>query len=308
MSDYHVPVLLKECVEFLNIHPGGKYVDVTFGAGGHSRSILEKIGVEGHLYGFDQDDDAVANKIDDARFTFIKANFRHLKRFLRVEGVREVDGVLADLGVSSYQFDFPERGFSYRFDADLDMRMNISDELSAAVILREYSQDDLQLMFSQFGEVRNAKTLAKVIVEQRSIEAIVTTFQLNEILERLRFGPRAKYFAQVYQALRMEVNQEVRVLEEMLQDGLDVLKPGGRFVVMSYHSIEDRIVKNFFRSGNVNGEIIKDDFGNIDRPFKLINKKVILANDEEVRRNSRAKSAKLRVAEKNNNYLNLIRS
>lgn len=298
MSEYHVPVMLNECIAGLNLKPDGSYVDVTFGAGGHSQSILKNIGVNGHLYGFDQDDDAVANTIEDSRFTFIKANFRYIKRFLRVEGVRSVDGILADLGVSSFQLDYPERGFSYRFDAELDMRMNHADELTAAIILKEYSQDDLQMLFSKFGEVRNARTLSKVILQERSKSAIRTTFQLNEILERLRFGPRAKYFAQVYQALRMEVNQEVQVLEEMLQGGLDVLRPGGRFVIMSYHSIEDRIVKNFFKSGNADGVLSKDDFGVIDRPFKLINKRVILASDEELKLNSRAKSAKLRIAEK----------
>ncbi|MDF1696339.1 MAG: 16S rRNA (cytosine(1402)-N(4))-methyltransferase RsmH [Saprospiraceae bacterium] len=298
MSEYHVPVMLEECIAGLNLKSDGSYVDVTFGAGGHSQSILNNIGVNGHLYGFDQDDDAEANRIDDPRFVFIKANFRYVKKFLRVEGVRKVDGILADLGVSSYQLDFPERGFSYRFDAELDMRMNHGDELTAAIILKEYSKDDLQMLFSRFGEVRNARTLARLIDQEREVADVKTTFQLNEILERVRFGPRAKYFAQVYQALRMEVNQEVQVLEEMLQGGLDVLKPGGRFVVMSYHSIEDRIVKNFFKTGDVNGVLKKDDFGVIDRPFKLINKKVILASVDEVRRNSRAKSAKLRIAEK----------
>ncbi|MGK0317254.1 MAG: 16S rRNA (cytosine1402-N4)-methyltransferase [Saprospiraceae bacterium] len=298
MSEYHVPVMLDECIAGLNLKPSGKYVDVTFGAGGHSQSILKNLGDEGHLYGFDQDDDAVVNQLDDPRFTFIKANFRHIKRFLRVEGVRKVDGILADLGVSSWQLDFPERGFSYRFDADLDMRMNSAEEMTAAIILKEYSQDDLQLLFSKFGEVRNSRTLAKEIVSERGNSSIKTTFQLNEILERLKFGTRPKYFAQVYQALRMEVNQEVQVLEEMLQGGLEVLEPGGRFVIMSYHSIEDRYVKNFFKSGNVDGKLIQDDFGHIDRPFKLVNKKLMQASEEELKRNSRARSAKLRVAEK----------
>jgi len=298
MSEYHVPVMLNECITGLNLTPDGIYVDVTFGAGGHSQSILKNVGVNGHLYGFDQDDDAVANAIEDPRFTFIKANFRYIKRFLRVEGVRSVDGILADLGVSSFQLDYPERGFSYRFDAELDMRMNHADALTAAIILKEYSQEDLQLLFSKFGEVRNARTLANVILQERSRSEIRTTFQLNEILERLRFGLRAKYFAQVYQALRMEVNQEIQVLEEMLQGGLEVLKPGGRFVVMSYHSIEDRIVKNFFKTGNTEGVLSKDEFGVIDRPFKLINKRVILASDEELKLNRRSKSAKLRIVEK----------
>ena len=298
MSEYHVPVMLDECIAGLKINPSGKYVDVTFGAGGHSQSILNNIDDNGHLYGFDQDDDAMANQIDDPRFTFIKANFRYIQKFLRVEGVKQVDGILADLGVSSWQFDYPERGFSYRFDADLDMRMNNADELTAALILKEYSQDDLQMLFSKFGEVRNARTLAREIVQRRDKAPIRTTFQLNEILEPLRFGHKAKYYAQVYQSLRMEVNQEIQVLQEMLEGGLEVLKPGGRFVVMSYHSIEDRCVKNFFKSGDVDGVLNKDDFGHIDRPFKLITKKVVLATDEEVSLNSRAKSAKLRIAEK----------
>ncbi len=298
MSDYHVPVMLDECLSGLNLRSDGKYVDVTFGAGGHSHAILKKLDVNGHLYGFDQDEDAVANKIDDPRFTFIKANFKHIKKFLRVEGVRQVDGILADLGVSSYQLDFPERGFSYRFDADLDMRMNTADELSAAIILKEYSQDDLQLLFSMFGEVRNSRTLAKLIVSEREKSPIKTTFQLNSILERIRFGPMYKYYAQVYQALRMEVNHELDVLEKMLQGGFEVLKPGGRFVVMSYHSIEDRVVKNFFKTGNVEGKLVQDNFGHIDRPFVWINKRVILADEQELKKNSRAKSAKLRIVEK----------
>lgn len=298
MSDYHVPVMLEECIDGLNIKPDGVYVDVTYGAGGHSQSILEKLNDKGRLYVFDQDGDAAKNAIHDPRFTFIPANFRYIKKFLRVEGVRKVDGILADLGVSSWQLDFPERGFSYRYDAHLDMRMNEKDALTAAVVIKEYSQDDLQLLFSKFGEVRNARTLARCIVEERAHGNIETTFQFNEILENAMIGPRAKYFAQVYQSLRMEVNREVQVLEEMLIGGKEVLTEDGRFVVMSYHSIEDRIVKNFFKTGDVDGQLDKDDYGNIHRPFKLINKKVIVASKEEVYRNSRAKSAKLRVAEK----------
>ncbi len=298
MTDYHVPVMLTECMQALDVQPDGKYVDLTFGAGGHSLPILENLSAKGHLYGFDQDDDAEKNAFQDERFTFVKANFRYVKKFLRLHGIRQVDGILADLGVSSHQLDFPERGFSYRYDAALDMRMNVNAQKSARTILSEYSQDDLQEIFSKYGEVRNSKTLARAIVERRNISSIDTTFELNEILEKQRIGLYAKYFAQVYQALRMETNDEVKVLEEMLEGAGQVLKPGGRMVVMSYHSIEDRVVKNFFKTGNVKGEIIKDDFGNIHRPWKLINKKVIIASEEELKRNRRAKSAKLRIAEK----------
>lgn len=298
MSEYHVSVMLRECVDALSIRPNGKYVDLTFGAGGHSKSILEKLDVKGCLFGFDQDDDAAANALDDERFTFVKANFRHVKKFLRLHGVRQVDGILADLGVSSHQLDFPERGFSYRFDAALDMRMNIATKLTAAQILAEYSQESLQDLFSRYGEVRNARTLAKAIVNQRLVSQITTTFNLNDLLAQHRIGPMPKYYAQVYQSLRMEVNEEIAVLGEMLQGCYEVLKPGGRMAVMTFHSIEDRVVKNFFKTGNVEGEVIKDDFGNIDRPWKLVNKKVITATAEELKSNSRAKSAKLRIAEK----------
>lgn len=298
MSDYHVPVMLSECIEAMDIRADGKYVDLTFGAGGHSKSILEKLDVKGHLYGFDQDDDAEKNALVDERFTFVKANFRYIKKFLRLHGVRQVDSILADLGVSSHQLDYPERGFSYRYDAALDMRMNVANPKTAATVLENYSQDELQDIFSKYGEVRNSRTLAKVIVAERHDAPFKTTFELNALLQRMRIGHEPKYFAQVYQALRMEVNEEVRVLAEMMQGAYDVLKPGGRMVVMSYHSIEDRLVKNFFKTGNVDGEVQKDDFGNIERPWKLINKKIITATAEELKRNSRAKSAKLRIAEK----------
>lgn len=298
MSEYHVSVMLDECVEALGVQPEGVYVDMTFGAGGHSKSILKNINAKGHLYSFDQDDDAEKNAFVDDRFTFVKANFRHVKKFLRLHGVRRVDGVLADLGVSSHQLDFPDRGFSYRFDAQLDMRMNVRSKKNAAHVLTEYSQDELQGIFSKYGEVRNSKTLAKAIVEQRILSKIKTTFELNAILEKFYIGHKPKYFAQVYQALRMEVNEEMKVLEEMLNGVYEVLKPGGRFVVLTFHSIEDRAVKNFFKTGNVNGVVVKDDFGNIDRPWKLVNKKVITASEDELSRNARAKSAKLRIAEK----------
>lgn len=298
MSEYHVSVLLDESIDNLKINPSGTYVDVTYGAGGHSKSILNKLDAEGHLFAFDQDQDALANVVQDDRFTLIEANFRYLRRFLRLEGVREVDGILADLGVSSHQLDMPERGFSYRFDAPLDMRMNAEAELTAAILLQTYSEDALVEILSSYGEVRNSKTLAKALVNARKLTEIRTTFDLNRILDQHLMGPRMKYLSQVYQALRMEVNDEIGALEEMLEEGFELLKPGGRFVVITFHSIEDRVVKNFFKTGNFEGEMEKDDFGNIYRPFTLVNKKVIMANDKEQKANARSRSAKLRVAEK----------
>lgn len=298
MNEYHVSVLLKESIENLNILPKGKYVDLTFGAGGHSRSILDNLSAKGHLYAFDQDADAVANAIVDERFTLIEANFRYLRRFLRLEGVKKVDGILADLGVSSHQLDMPERGFSYRFDAPLDMRMNTQAEFTAAVLLQSYSEEKLVEVLSSYGEVRNAKTLAKALVHGGKVAEIRTTFDLNRVLDQHVLGPRLKYFSQVYQALRMEVNDEIGALKDMLTEGYEVLKPGGRFVVITFHSIEDRVVKNFFKTGNFDGEMEKDEFGNISRPFVLINKKVIMAENKEQRENARSRSAKLRIAEK----------
>ncbi len=299
MSEYHVSVLLDESIDNLKINSSGTYVDVTYGAGGHSKSILNKLNAEGHLFAFDQDQDALANVVQDDRFTLIEANFRYLRRFLRLEGVREVDGILADLGVSSHQLDMPERGFSYRFDAPLDMRMNAEAELTAAILLQTYSEDALVGILSSYGEVRNSKTLAKALVHARKLTEIRTTFDLNRILDQHLMGPRMKYLSQVYQALRMEVNDEIGALEEMLAEGFELLKPGGRFVVITFHSIEDRVVKNFFKTGNFEGEMEKDDFGNIYRPFILVNKKVIMADDKEQKANVRSRSAKLRVAEKN---------
>lgn len=298
MSEYHVSVLLDESIKSLSIRPDGKYVDVTFGAGGHSRSILNELSAKGHLYAFDQDEDAVENIIHDTRFTLIEANFRYLKRFLRLEGISEVDGILADLGVSSHQLDFPERGFSYRFDAPLDMRMNIKSDMSAADLLRTYSEESLVEILSNYGEVRNSKSLAKAIINARKFADIKTTFDFNRVLDQNVMGLRLKYFSQVYQALRMEVNDEIGALKDMLEDGLAVLKPGGRFSVITFHSIEDRVVKNFFKSGNFDGEVEKDEFGNIQRPFSLVNKKVIMADSKEQKVNVRSRSAKLRVAEK----------
>lgn len=298
MNEYHVSVLLKESIENLNILPRGKYVDLTFGAGGHSRSILHNLSAKGHLYAFDQDADAVANALVDERFTLIEANFRYLRRFLRLEGVKEVDGILADLGVSSHQLDMPERGFSYRFDAPLDMRMNTQADFTAAVLLQSYSEEKLVDVLSSYGEVRNAKTLAKALVHAGKVAEIRTTFDMNRVLDQHVLGPRLKYFSQVYQALRMEVNDEIGALKDMLTEGYEVLKPGGRFVVITFHSIEDRVVKNFFKTGNFDGEMEKDEFGNISRPFVLINKKVIMAENKEQRENARSRSAKLRIAEK----------
>ena len=298
MSAYHVSVLLKESIEHLNIRPDGNYVDVTFGAGGHSRSILNELNAKGHLYGFDQDEDAARNVIQDSRFKLIEANFRYVRRFLRLEDVHEVDGILADLGVSSYQLDAAERGFSYRFDAPLDMRMNKESEFSALDLLMTYQEEELVQVLSDFGEVRNAKTLAKAMVTGRKLTALRTTHDLNRILDMHVMGPRMKYFSQVYQALRMEVNGEIGALQEMLLEGSRLLKTGGRFVVITFHSIEDRVVKNFFKTGNFEGEVEKDEYGNIYRPFRLVNKNVIMADRAEQNINPRSRSAKLRAAEK----------
>ena len=298
MSEYHVSVLLDESIKSLSIRPDGKYVDVTFGAGGHSRSILNELSAKGHLYGFDQDEDAARNVIQDSRFKLIEANFRYVRRFLRLEDVHEVDGILADLGVSSYQLDAAERGFSYRFDAPLDMRMNKEAEFSALDLLMTYQEEELVQVLSDFGEVRNAKTLAKAMVTGRKLTALRTTHDLNRILDMHVMGPRMKYFSQVYQALRMKVNDEIGALQEMLIEGSRLLKTGGRFVVITFHSIEDRVVKNFFKTGNFEGEVEKDEYGNIYRPFRLVNKNVIMADRAEQNINPRSRSAKLRAAEK----------
>jgi 16S rRNA (cytosine1402-N4)-methyltransferase len=298
MSGYHISVLLNESIQLLNIYPNGQYVDVTFGAGGHSKSILDNLSAKGHLYAFDQDVDAIDNVLDHSQLTLIQANFRYLKRFLRLEGVHQVDGILADLGVSSHQLDMPERGFSYRYEAPLDMRMNIEADITAASILATYPEEQLVEILSIYGEVRNAKSLAKALVTARKFAEIKSTFDLNRILEQHLMGPKMKYFSQVYQALRMEVNDEIGALKDMLQEGYDILKPGGRFAVITFHSIEDRVVKNFFKTGNFEGEVDKDDFGNISRPFVLVNKKVVMADHQEQKNNPRSRSAKLRVVEK----------
>lgn len=297
MQEYHVPVLLKESLYGLDIVSSGTYVDVTFGAGGHSQSILNELDAKGCLYGFDQDEDAVANILAADNFTFIASNFKYIDKCLDYYGVvGKVDGVLADLGVSSHQFDVPERGFSYRFDARLDMRMDINQEMTALDVLNDYDEAELQSILSEYGEVRNARTLARELVKHRG--KIETTFELNELLSAMRIGPEYKYFAQVYQALRIEVNDEIGVLRDMLRGALKVLKPGGRLVVISYHSLEDRQVKNFMKSGNFDGKLERDDFGKPQRPFKILTKKVMLPTEDEMQRNSRSKSAKLRIAEK----------
>ena len=295
---YHDPVLAKESIEALAIIDNGIYVDATFGGGGHARLVLEALGENGRLIGFDQDQDATKNLLADERFTFVQHNFRFLKRFLRLHGATKVHGILADLGVSSHQLDIPERGFSFRFDADLDMRMNQHQEVTAADIIKSYSAEALQSLFSRYGEVRNAKTLAQRIVETRKVERIDTIGQFLQLLEPLIRGQRSRYLAQVFQALRIEVNDEMGALEDFLQQALEALHEDGRLVIISYHSIEDRIVKNFFKTGNIKGIQEKDFYGNITRPFKVLTKKAVLPSENEIKNNPRARSAKLRVAQK----------
>jgi 16S rRNA (cytosine1402-N4)-methyltransferase len=296
--EYHNSVLLKETVGGLQINPNGVYVDVTFGGGGHSREIISHLGPEGKLFAFDQDEDALVNALDDPRFILINQNFRHLKRFLRLHGVREVDGILADLGVSSHQFDVAERGFSTRFDAVLDMRMSQKNELSAYRVVNEYDETALKKIFFDYGELKNAGAIAHTIVKARLEEPIKNTEQLKNILQRFLPAHRShKILAQIYQAIRIEVNQEMEVLKEFLNDALDVLKTGGRLSVISYHSLEDRLVKRFMRNGLFDGEPERDFFGNFSVPFKII-EKLIVPTEEEIIQNNRARSAKLRVAEK----------
>ncbi len=298
-TNYHVPVLLQECIEGLAINPSGVYVDVTFGGGGHAREILKQLGQDGVLIAFDQDPDAQRNKIEDPRFKFVDQNFGYLKNNLRLLGYKQVDGILADLGVSSHQFNEPERGFSTRFEADLDMRMDQQRSLTAAVILNTYAEDDLHKLFGIYGEVQNAKSLARTIATARMEQPIQTLADFKKIIAaHIPRGKENKYMAQVFQALRIEVNAEIEVLEAFLAQTADVLKPGGRLVVMSYHSLEDRPVKNFLAKGKFRGEVEKDFFGNDQKPFKVITRKAIVANSDELARNSRARSAKLRIGEK----------
>jgi len=296
--EYHNPVLLHPTVDGLNIKPDGVYVDVTFGGGGHSKEILRRLGPNGRLFAFDQDEDALANALPDERFTLINENFRFIKRFLRFHGVKSVDGILADLGVSSHQFDVPERGFSTRFDAELDMRMSQRNDLNAYRVVNEYEEQDLRRVFFDYGELKNAPVLARTIVEARKDYPIKTTEELKEVLKRfLPEKVRNKVLAQIYQAIRIEVNQEMDVLKEFIEQSLEILKPGGRFSVISYHSLEDRLVKRFIKNGMFEGEPERDFYGNFSVPFKTIGK-LIVPDDEEIKINNRARSAKLRVAEK----------
>jgi 16S rRNA (cytosine1402-N4)-methyltransferase len=295
---YHIPVMLEPCIEGLNIDPNGVYVDLTFGGGGHSKEILKRL-EEGHLYGFDQDADAEANVPDDPRFTFIQANFRDFKKYLRLYGVLKVDGILADLGISSHQIDEPTRGFSTRFEGELDMRMSAAMSVSAKDVLNTYDESHLHKIFGIYGEIKNAKTLAQAVVAQRALSPFTTTDSFKSLLRR--YAPRGKefkYFAQVFQALRIEVNDEMGALEDMLLQTIEVLKPGGRLVVMSYHSLEDRLVKNFINKGKFQGEVEKDFYGNLIRPLEPLTRKALVAGSDEIQNNNRARSAKLRIAKR----------
>ena len=299
-TTYHIPVMLQECIEGLSIHPDGTYVDVTFGGGGHAKEIYKKLSSKGKLIVFDQDPDARANAWEADNFFFIAANFAFISNHLRMMGIKHVDGILADLGVSSHQFDEETRGFSIRADAPLDMRMNKEGELSAEYVVNEYSERDLMNLFRTYGELSNARRITSEILKARAAKKIKTTAQLMEIL-----GPCAprykehKFFAQVFQAIRIEVNQELEVLEKFLLQMDDCIQPGGRLVVMSYHSLEDRLVKNYLKRGSIHGEITKDFFGNVLKPFSEINRHPIIPSEEEIERNTRARSAKLRIAERN---------
>jgi 16S rRNA (cytosine1402-N4)-methyltransferase len=294
---YHTPALLPETIEGLNIKPDGIYVDVTFGGGGHSLEILTRLGKKGKLVGFDQDEDAIKNVIKDPRFIFVRSNFRYLKNFLRYHNIEKVDGILADLGVSSHHFDEAERGFSFRFDGVLDMRMNTKSPLSAAVLLNTYSEEQLANVFYLYGELRNSRKIAKMIVDTRVQKPFRMIFPFIELLKpHIGRETEKKDMARIFQALRIEVNKEMDVLKSLLEQSLEVLKPEGRLVVLTYHSLEDRLVKNFIRSGNFEGKIEKDFFGNVLAPLKAVNTKVIIAGEEEVERNPRARSAKLRIA------------
>lgn len=296
---YHDPVLLFESVDGLKIKPDGIYVDVTFGGGGHSKEILKRLGDQGRLYAFDQDADALRNDIQDERFVLINENFRFISRFLRFYGVKKVDGILADLGVSSHQFDSAARGFSTRFDAELDMRMNVSDTVSAYEVVNEYQEEELAQVLFQYGELRNSRALSREIVKARMDSPIKTSFQLKEVLRKFLPKPKEhKILAQIFQAIRIEVNQEMQVLKEFLLQTPDLLNEKGRLSIISYHSLEDRLVKRFIQSGLFKGEAEKDFYGNVSVPLRKVGK-LILPSAEEIKRNNRARSAKLRIAEKN---------
>ena len=296
--EYHNPVLLKESVDGLDIKPDGIYVDVTFGGGGHSREIMSRLSSKGRLYAFDQDEDALANSIDDERFVLINENFRFIKRFLRFHNVKSVDGILGDLGVSSHQFDVAERGFSTRFEGELDMRMSQKQDLNAYKVVNEYDEENLRRVFLDYGELKNAPVIARVIIEAREYEPIKNTEQLKVVLGRfLQAHKSHKILAQMYQAIRIEVNQEMEVLKEFLEQSLEILKPGGRLSVISYHSLEDRLVKRIMKNGMFEGEPERDFYGNFSVPFKTIGK-LIVPDFQEIKSNNRARSAKLRIAEK----------
>lgn len=297
---YHLPVLLKESIDGLNIRQDGIYVDVTFGGGGHSKEILSRLGEEGKLFAFDQDPDAVANALEDSRFQLIQQNFRHLKNNLRFYRAVPVDGVLADLGVSSHQFDVPERGFSTRFDAELDMRMNTRQGITAKEILNEYSEEELLNIIRLYGELKPAYKVTQAILKARALAPIERIDDLKKaVMPCLNRMKENQQLAQLFQALRIEVNQEMDVLQDFLEQLTSTVKPGGRVSIISYHSLEDRMVKNFLKTGNIQGKLEKDFFGKIIRPFDPVNNKVIVASEEEIERNSRARSAKLRVATRN---------
>ena len=295
---YHSPVMLKECIEGLAISAGGFYVDVTFGGGGHTRAILETL-TEGKVIAFDQDEDARQNLPDDERIIFVNQNFRHLKRYLKLYHIDKVDGLLADLGVSSYQIDKPEKGFSTRFEGQLDMRMDTRKSLTAEEVINNYEEEQLATLFYLYGELNQSRKIAKAIVSKRAEQRIATTSELADIIRK--YAPRNmenKVLAQAFQAIRIEVNDELGSLKEMLLQCSEVIRPGGKLVVMSYHSLEDRLVKNFIKTGNFEGEPKKDFYGNLIAPFEQVNRKIILASDEEIERNPRARSAKLRIAER----------
>ena len=296
---YHIPVLLNESIEGMNLHADGIYADMTFGGGGHSKEILRRMGEDCHLYSFDQDEDAEKNIVDDKRFTFVRSNFRYLRNFMRYYGVEQLDGILADLGVSSHHFDDSERGFSFRFDGKLDMRMNKRAGMTAADIVNTYDDEKLADVFYLYGELKNSRKLAATIAKARQQKQITTIGEFLDIIKPL-FGRERekKELAKVFQALRIEVNHEMEALKEMLYEATDLLKPGGRLVVITYHSLEDRMVKNLIKAGNIEGKVEQDFYGNVQSPFRAVNNKVIVPTDEEVNQNPRSRSAKLRIAEK----------
>ena len=298
LQSYHIPVLAMESIQGMNLFPDADVVDATYGGGGHSKQIIDKL-ITGRLFAFDQDEDSFANVLNDNRLYFIRHNFRYIKNFLNYYGVDQVDAIFADFGVSSHDFDVPDRGFSFRFEGNLDMRMNQNAKTDASKIINEYPEEQLEQVFRMFGEIKNSRHLASVICKKRNEVRIKTTTQLKEVVAECT--PRSienKYLAQVFQALRIEVNDEMDALQEFLDASLKLLKPGGRLVVITYHSLEDRLCKNFMKTGNFEGKVEKDFYGNISSPFKIINKKVITPGDEELKANNRSRSAKLRIAEK----------